>query len=177
MSSVNSDRIAAAAHLHRSSHIRIGSLTHMLLWFCVYAFPPLPQDHINLHINQQSDDKGNVEGHDGGVHHKGRVGDHTQRLITSGCGDKQRVNTGFRFYFKFYPRFLKKVSFAVILLCFFFANCWKTFYNEMRNLIWAYSWEPRVVVWFESNSFKNVTTPTFLSFTHSPPSSHPLRPP
>lgn len=63
-----------------------------LLWFCVDAFSALPQDHINLDINEQSDDEGYIKGHNGRVHHKGWIGDHTERLITSSCGDKHNVN-------------------------------------------------------------------------------------
>lgn len=92
---VNSDRVATAAHLQRSGHISVNGLTEALLWFRVHAFPALPQDHINLHINQQSDDEGNIEGHDGRVYHKGWIGDHTERLITSSCGERHRVNKGF----------------------------------------------------------------------------------
>lgn len=80
--------IASTAHLQWSGPVSVDSLADALLWLCVYTFPALPQDHINLHINQQSYDEGYIEGHDRGVHHKGRIGNHTEGLITGGCGDK-----------------------------------------------------------------------------------------
>lgn len=89
---VDKKHIAPATHLQRSGQIRVGSLTDAQLWFGVHAFSAFPQDHINLYINQQSDDEGNIEGHDGRVYHKGWIGNHTERLITSGCEDKHRVN-------------------------------------------------------------------------------------
>lgn len=72
-------------HFQRSGHIRLGSLTDALLRFGVDTFPALPQYHINLHINQQSDDEGNIKGHYGRVYHKGWIGDHTERLIPGSC--------------------------------------------------------------------------------------------
>lgn len=88
-------RIAPPAHLQRSDGVSLSRLTDALLWFGVHTFPALPQHHVNLHVNQQSDDEGNVEGHDGRVHHKGRIGDHTERLITGSCGNTHRVSKAF----------------------------------------------------------------------------------
>lgn len=96
---INRSNIAKAAHLQRGGNIGVSSLTYTLLWFCVDTFSALSQNHINLHINQQCDDEGNIEGHDGGVHYKGRIGDHAERLITSSCGDKHRANKDFTLYF------------------------------------------------------------------------------
>lgn len=78
--------------LQRSGAVGISSLTEPQLGFGVHAFPALPQDHVNLYVHQQGDDEGNVEGHDGGVHHKGRVGDDTEGLVTRGCEEEQRVD-------------------------------------------------------------------------------------
>lgn len=81
---------AAGTDLRRSGDVRISGLTEPLLGFGVHAFPALSQDHVNLYVHQQGDDEGNVEGHDGGVHHKGRIGDDTEGLITSCCEDGQQ---------------------------------------------------------------------------------------
>lgn len=78
----------AGTDLQRSGDVRISGLTEPLLWFGVHAFPALPQDHVNLYVHQQGDDEGNVEGHDGGVHHEGRISDDTEGLVTSGCEEE-----------------------------------------------------------------------------------------
>jgi len=91
----NRSHIVKAAHLQWSGCVGVNGLTDTLLWFGVDTFSALPQNHINLHINQQSNDEGYIEGHDRGVYHKGWIGDHTERLITSSCGDKHRVNENF----------------------------------------------------------------------------------
>lgn len=48
----------------------------------VDSFPTLAQHHVDLHVDEQRDDEGHVEGHDGGVHHKGRVSDLAHRVVT-----------------------------------------------------------------------------------------------
>lgn len=78
---------ARATNLQGSGHIGVGSLTDTLLWFRIHTFPAFPQDHINLYVHQQSDDERDVEGHDGRVYHKGRIGNHAERLIAGCCGD------------------------------------------------------------------------------------------
>lgn len=93
---INRKHAAAATHLQRSGHVGLGSLTDALLWFCVDAFPALPQNHVNLHVNQEGDDEGNVEGHDRGVHNKGWIGNHTERLVTSSC-ERRRVDKNCRY--------------------------------------------------------------------------------
>lgn len=47
----------------------------------VDALPALPQHYVNLHIHQQCDNEGNVEGDDGGIHDKGRIGNDALILV------------------------------------------------------------------------------------------------
>lgn len=88
--------------LQRSGDVRISGLTEPLFGFGVDAFPALPQDHVNLYVHQQGDDEGSIEGHDGGVHHKGWIGDETEGLITSCCEDKQIACEYFQLHFFFH---------------------------------------------------------------------------
>lgn len=50
-----------------------------------HAFPSPPQHHVDLHVDQQCDDEGNVERDDGGVHHKGRVSNAALRKLSRHC--------------------------------------------------------------------------------------------
>lgn len=47
----------------------------------VDTLPALPEHYVNLHIHQQGDNEGNVEGDDRGVHDKGRIGNDAFILI------------------------------------------------------------------------------------------------
>lgn len=47
----------------------------------VDALPALAEHYVNLHVHQQRDNEGNVEGDDGGIHNKSRVGNDALILI------------------------------------------------------------------------------------------------
>lgn len=66
-------------HLERKLRLGVRPLATAL---GVHSFPTLAQYHVDLHIDQECDDEGDVEGHDGGVHHKGRVGNLAHGIVT-----------------------------------------------------------------------------------------------
>lgn len=66
-------------HLERKLRLGVSSLATAL---GVDSFPTLAQHHVDLHVDEKRDDEGDVEGHDRGVHHKGRVGNLTHGLVT-----------------------------------------------------------------------------------------------
>ena len=72
----------ALPHLGSGVRLDVNRLTATL---GVDTFPAFVEDHVDLHVHQQRDDEGDVEGHDGGVDHKRRVRKLTHGRIPSCC--------------------------------------------------------------------------------------------
>lgn len=68
----------SAGYLQGGLRVRV---QHVAAALGADALPAPPQHDVDLHIDQQGDDEGHVEGHDGGVHHEGRVGNDAFLLI------------------------------------------------------------------------------------------------
>lgn len=76
----------------------LGRLTTPLFRLGVDSFPSLPEYQVDLHINQQGYDEGDIEGHNGRVNHKGWIGDHTLRGVACSCGEMQIIESGGFFF-------------------------------------------------------------------------------
>lgn len=67
-----------AYHLERGLSVSVCLLAAP---FSVDPFPPLAKNHVNLHVDEEGDNEGHVERHDGGVDNKSGVGNFTHRAI------------------------------------------------------------------------------------------------
>lgn len=47
----------------------------------VDTLPALAEHDVDLHVHQQGDDEGDVEGDNRGIHHKGRIGNDALIII------------------------------------------------------------------------------------------------
>lgn len=66
------------SYLQGGSRVRVQAVAAAL---GVDTLPALPEHYVNLHVHQQGDDEGDIEGDDRGVHNKGRVGNDALILI------------------------------------------------------------------------------------------------
>lgn len=67
-----------SSYLQRGLRVRVQAVAAAL---GVDTLPALPEHYVNLHIHQQGDNEGHVEGDDGGIHDKGRIGNDALILV------------------------------------------------------------------------------------------------
>lgn len=67
-----------SSYLQRGSCVRVQAVAAAL---GVDTLPALAEHDVNLHVHQQGDNEGDVEGDDRGIHNKSRIGNDALILI------------------------------------------------------------------------------------------------